>query len=75
MQNYNIHISLDYSFEYLIACPRNTESLLAERLPILIDKVKDDDIILVTHSGPSKTGTTDVDMYPLQPSGAIESGR
>ncbi|RIA98701.1 Metallo-dependent phosphatase-like protein [Glomus cerebriforme] len=56
------------------ACPRNTETLLSERLPILIDQVKNDDIILVTHFGPSKTGTTDVDMYPLHPSGAIESG-
>ncbi|GBB91889.1 hypothetical protein RclHR1_01930031 [Rhizophagus clarus] len=56
------------------ACPSNTETLLAERLPILIDQVKNDDIILVTHFGPLKTGTTDVDMYPLQPSKAIESG-
>jgi len=57
------------------AFPRNTETLLSERLPVLIDQVgNDDDIILVTHVGPSKTGTTDVDMYPLQPSRAIESG-
>ncbi|CAG8746588.1 9946_t:CDS:2, partial [Funneliformis mosseae] len=56
------------------ACPKDTETLLAERLPTLIEQVKDDDIILVTHFGPSKTGTTDVDMYPLQPSDAIESG-
>ena len=60
---------------YLIAYPRNTEILLAERLPNLIDEVKNDDIILVTHSGPFKTGTTDVDMYPLQSSNTIESGR
>ncbi|RGB43517.1 Metallo-dependent phosphatase-like protein [Rhizophagus diaphanus] len=57
------------------ACPENTETFLAERLPILIDQVNNDDIILVTHFGPFKTGTTDVDMYPLQSSYAIESGR
>ncbi|CAI2175541.1 1863_t:CDS:2 [Funneliformis geosporum] len=56
------------------ACPKDTETLLAERLPTLIDQVEKDDIILVTHFGPSKAGTTDVDMYPLQPSDAIESG-
>uniref|UniRef100_A0A1D1XPM3 Uncharacterized protein MJ1162 n=1 Tax=Anthurium amnicola TaxID=1678845 RepID=A0A1D1XPM3_9ARAE len=56
------------------AFPKNTETLLSERLPILIGQVENDDIILVTHVGPSKTGTADVDMYPLQPSKAIESG-
>ncbi|CAB4406408.1 unnamed protein product [Rhizophagus irregularis] len=56
------------------ACPENTETFLAERLPILIDQVNNDDIILVTHFGPFKTGTTDVDKYPLQSSYAIESG-
>ncbi|EXX77547.1 hypothetical protein RirG_022650 [Rhizophagus irregularis DAOM 197198w] len=57
-----------------IACPENTETFLAEKLPILIDQVNNDDIILVTHFGPFKTGTTDVDKYPLQSSYAIESG-
>ncbi|GET63988.1 Ser/Thr protein phosphatase family protein [Rhizophagus irregularis DAOM 181602=DAOM 197198] len=56
------------------ACPENTETFLAEKLPILIDQVNNDDIILVTHFGPFKTGTTDVDKYPLQSSYAIESG-
>jgi hypothetical protein len=69
-----LSFSNSYSY-YMIAYPRNTEILLAERLPILIDQVKNDDIILVTHSGPFKTGTADVDMYPLQSSKAIESGR
>ncbi|CAG8488531.1 5072_t:CDS:2 [Dentiscutata erythropus] len=55
------------------ACPRNTESLLTEKLPILLDKVEDE-IILVTHVGPSKAGTTDVDKFPLRDP-PIESGR
>ncbi|CAG8776108.1 7470_t:CDS:10, partial [Gigaspora margarita] len=54
------------------AYPRNTESLLAEKLPILLDKVEDE-IILVTHVGPSKVGTTDVDKFPLRDP-PIESG-
>ncbi|CAG8721909.1 5686_t:CDS:2, partial [Dentiscutata heterogama] len=55
------------------AYPRNTESLLAEKLPILLDKVEDE-IILVTHVGPSKVGTTEVDKFPLRDP-PIESGR
>ncbi|CAG8435349.1 5561_t:CDS:2 [Diversispora eburnea] len=57
------------------AFPKNTESLFIEKLPILLDQIKDDDIILITHVGPSKVGTTDVDKFPLkEPSTAIEAG-
>ncbi|RHZ47937.1 hypothetical protein Glove_564g32 [Diversispora epigaea] len=57
------------------AFPQNTESLLTEKLPILLDQIKEDDIILITHVGPSKVGTTDVDIFPSkEPSTAIEAG-
>ncbi|CAG8593082.1 19455_t:CDS:10, partial [Racocetra persica] len=54
------------------AYPRNTESLLAEKLPTLLDNVKDE-IILVTHVGPTEVGTTDVSNFPLQDP-SVDSG-
>nr|CAG8452917.1 8732_t:CDS:2 [Entrophospora candida] len=56
------------------AYPRNSESLFTKNLPNLLNKVKDDDIILVTHVGPADVGTTNVDKFPLQSSLAISSG-
>ncbi|CAG8650463.1 455_t:CDS:2 [Acaulospora morrowiae] len=67
---------LKYSPETVVwpACPRNTESLLAEKLPILLDQVEEE-VILVTHVGPAKIGTTNVEMFPLQePSTSVEAG-
>ncbi|CAG8460351.1 5946_t:CDS:2 [Cetraspora pellucida] len=54
------------------AYPRNTESLLTEKLPTLLDNVKDE-IILVTHVGPTEVGTTDISNYPLR-NPSIDSG-
>ena len=59
----------------LQAHPKNTESLFTKNLSNLLDQVKDDDIILVTHVGPAKVGTTNVDRFPLKSSLAISSGR
>ncbi|CAJ0830915.1 10117_t:CDS:2 [Entrophospora sp. SA101] len=56
------------------AYPKDSESLFTKNLPNLLNKVKDDDIILVTHVGPADVGTTNVDKFPLQSSLAISSG-
>ncbi|CAG8619910.1 12746_t:CDS:2 [Ambispora gerdemannii] len=59
------------------AYPSNTERSITENLPILLSKVpSDNDILLVTHFGPSVTATADVNIFPgNEEKTRIESGR
>ncbi|CAG8471774.1 12110_t:CDS:10 [Ambispora leptoticha] len=51
----------------LLAYPSNTEQSAAENLPVLLSKVPfDNDVLLVTHFGPSVTATADVNNPALR---------